>query len=244
MDSENYVLIDIETVPLKFEQEEILNYLIEKRFPRGRHPAFSKIFVIGLKEQSKETIIFRNENEKEILEEFWKKLEEINPDRIVTWNGFRFDVPFLEVRSRINGIKIPLEIEKNKWNMFDSNHIDCMWLLSGMNKDFKWIRLDIASTLLGIEHNRKVTGREIEKLYRENDWETIENHCKEDLRMLEEIYKKLKPTLSKPGEEKATEKQVDYVMNLARIKDISLDREEVKEWSKSEASKWIDKHKD
>lgn len=243
----SYFVVDLETTPIKFEDEEILEYLIEKKFPKGIHPVFSKIIVIGLKDSSQNVIkILRNEDEETLLKEFWEIIENVNPDRIITWNGYSFDIPFIEVRSRLNGIKISYEINTNKWNMLNSNHLDLMRLLAGGNDNFLNIRLDIACSILGIEHNRKITGREIEGLYKNQDWESIEKHCKEDVRMVEEIYKKLEPTIQKfeDQEEQATKKQVDYIMNIAENKNVPLDREEVEEWTKEEASKWIDEYKD
>lgn len=243
----SYLVVDLESVPIKFEDEEILDYLIEKRFPKGIHPIFSKPVVVGLKASSRPKIeILRVKNEKLVLKNFWNLLEDLNPDRILTWNGYQFDIPFIEVRSRLNGIKIPFKINKNKWNMLNSNHLDLMRLLAGETENFLNIRLDIACSILGIKHNRKITGREIEGLYRKGDWESIEAHCREDVRMVEEIYKKLEPTIQKfeDQEKQATKKQVDYIMNIAENKNVPLDREEVEEWTKEEASKWIDEYKD
>ncbi|MFB6088881.1 MAG: 3'-5' exonuclease [Candidatus Aenigmatarchaeota archaeon] len=243
MTSENYVILDIETLPEKFDDEETLEYLIEKKFPRGRHPVFSRTFVIGLK-TPEETVILRNGDEEKLLEDFWTKISELNPDRIVTWNGFGFDVPFLKVRSRIKGIKPSLDINENKWNMYSSNHLDCMLLLSGLDEKFNWIRLDIACNILGIDHNRVFNGREVENLYKEGNIKEIESHCEEDIQMLGKVYEKLRPTIpSRKESNMATEKQVDYIMNIANKKDITLEREEVGKWSKEDASEWIDKNK-
>ncbi|MFB6075837.1 MAG: 3'-5' exonuclease [Candidatus Aenigmatarchaeota archaeon] len=244
MTSKNYVILDIETLPIDFDNEEILDYLIEKKFPRGRHPAFSRTFVIGLK-SLEETIILRNEDEDRLLKDFWNKIEDMDPDKIITWNGFGFDVPFLKVRSRILGIKPTFVIEENKWKMFSSNHMDCMLLFSGLEEKFNWIRLDIASDILGIEHNRIFNGGEVENLYKKGNVQEIEDHCREDLRMLEEVYKKLRHTISEnEGSNLATEKQIKYIMSIANKKGIEVDKEKIEKYSKEEASEWIDENKE
>ncbi|MEM2925390.1 MAG: hypothetical protein QXJ68_06835, partial [Methanocellales archaeon] len=67
----------------------------------------------------------------------WNYLSKFNPDLIVSFNGYRFDIPFLYVRSLLNEVKPSLPINTNKYNMDRSNHFDCMLVLSH-NDVFPW----------------------------------------------------------------------------------------------------------
>ncbi|MCX7836754.1 MAG: ribonuclease H-like domain-containing protein [candidate division WOR-3 bacterium] len=241
-----YLVVDIETVPIKFEEQKIIKFQIDnKRVSWGLHPAFAKIIVIGSKSgppEDKEEI-FYGEEEGKILKDFWNYLKEKKPKQIVTFNGYKFDIPFIEARSYFNNIAIPFEINKNKWQMMGSNHFDCLWALLGMNEDFDLIPLVIVSYLFGIpvpEDYYLITGKDIEKEYLKGNWQGIINHCREDVYLTEQLYLKIYPLIYK---EKATERQKDCILKIAKEKGISLNEEEVENWSKKEASDWIDKYK-
>lgn len=244
----DYLVIDIETVPIKFEEPNIVRFQIDnKRVRWGLHPAFAKIIVIGTKSGPPENreIIFYGEEESKILRDFWDYLKENKPKRIITFNGYRFDIPFIEARSYFNNILITFEINKNRWQMKDSNHFDCLWTLLGMNEDFEPIPLIIASYLFEIpvpEDYHLIMGKDIEKEYLKGNWEGIINHCKQDIYLTEQLYLKISPLIIYKEKELATERQINYILRIANEKGIPLNEDNVKSWSKQEASKWIDNH--
>jgi len=187
--------VDIETTPLEFDNKEIINYLMDKSFSRFSHPFFGKIITIGIKKENEEPIFFYGNDEKEILTKFWQFLSENKIDKIVTWNGYGFDIPFINIRSVMNQIKKTKNVNLNKWRMSEvgSNHMDCMQFFSSTG-EFQFIALEIACRLMGIEVPKdRIRGEDIEKLFRKGEWDPIINKNKEDLSMLEKLYQKIQP---------------------------------------------------
>ena len=245
----DYMVVDIETVPIVFDNRKVVDYLIRRRFTPGLHPAFSKIVAIGTKTPDAPPIIFVDTDEKQLLDRFWAHLRDKEPRRIVTYNGYRFDIPFIMIRSYINGIQPQLDIDRNRWNMLneESNHFDCLWALAGMNDEFANISLEVACLIFGIEVPSDydiLTGKDVERAYKRNDIEGIKRHCEYDIMLTEQLYLKLKDIAypvrrSKP----ISQKQLDYIIELARQQGIELIPDDIKGWSSQQASKWIDQHK-
>lgn len=187
--------LDIETAPIDFTEPEINEYMKEKNIFSFSHPLFGKIIAIGIKKEDEEPAIFYGNDEKELLIKFWKFMSEEKINKIVTWNGYGFDIPFINIRSVINEIKKTKNINLNKWKMSDigSNHIDCMQFFSSIG-EFRFVALEIACRLMGVEVPKdRIRGDDIEKLFRNDEWEPIVNKNREDLVILENLYKKIQP---------------------------------------------------
>lgn len=189
----NYIFLDIETIPIKIEHEDIKQYLMDKRISKEQRvfdPNYSKIVTIGIKKIDEDVKILFGE-EKEILKEFWDFMKDNRDYILVTHNGYKFDVPFIILRSCINGVKIPVKINTNRWSMEKSNHFDIMLFFS-QYENFTNINLDILGKMHGIEVNEKrVAGREVERLFNENKIDDINEHCRQDIILLEKIFKKI-----------------------------------------------------
>lgn len=113
--------------------------------------------------------------------------------KIITHNGYKFDIPFIILRSCVNNIDLPKEIDinTNMWNMKKSNHFDTMVFFSHYG-NFINPNLDVLSKLSGIEvPKERIFGADIEKVYKSNDWEKITEHCKQDVEILEKLFEKL-----------------------------------------------------
>lgn len=189
-----YIFLDIETVPEKIEKKEVIEYLMDKQISkemRSLNPTYSKIVTICLKLMDEETKTLFGD-EKEILSKLWNFLEEENQKEkiiIVTHNGYQFDIPFLTIRSVINDITPSLNINTNKWAMEKSNHFDTMLFFSQYGA-FINSRLTILAQINGIEiPDDAITGAEVEKLYNEGNIQKINKHCKDDVELLEKIFK-------------------------------------------------------
>ena len=189
--SNKYTVIDIEVIPEKFDSVEVQEYLMDKNFPRKIHPLFSKILLIGIKHANEKMEIIYSADEKDVLRRFWARIAELKPDTIVTFNGYNFDIPFLNIRSSVKGIKPTMDINLVKWKYETSNHFDCMQVLSA-NQTFLNVALEISCRVFKIptpEH--RVPGEEVPKLYSKGEVETIKEHCRQDLEMTEQLYLKL-----------------------------------------------------
>ena len=189
----DYVTLDIETVALpEAIKPKVLDYLMGKDTAKviGLHPVFSKVIVVGIKEPDNEPNIFYGDDERKILSDTWAYFDEHRGVKVVTFNGYRFDIPFITIRSLINGIKPTMHIETNKWRMEGSNHFDLMFAFSHIDT-FLWVSLETLCRLYGIAVPKdKLSGREVIACYRRGDWDSIIKHNREDLVMTEELYKK------------------------------------------------------
>lgn len=191
-EEENIVFLDIETTPLPTSDDEVvLEYLMDKNINRKFHPLFSKIILVGLKPKNKSSKFFYGDDESKILSDLWEYLNKSQPDLIVSFNGYRFDVPFLYIRSLLNGVKPSFPINTNKNGMGRSNHFDCMLVLSH-NDVFPWVSLEIACRMFNIEIPQcEVKGSQIRECYKNGKWEGIIKKCEADLTMLEKLYNKI-----------------------------------------------------
>ena len=188
-----YIFLDIETVPEKITNEDIREYLMDKQISkemRSFNPNYSKIITIGAKLMMEAPIIFSG-NESEILAKFWDFIEKENmKDKItiVTHNGYQFDIPFLILRSVINDIGISATINTNKWSMENSNHFDTMLFFSQYGA-FPNTRLNILAKMHSIETpGEGIRGTDVERLYNEGKLDIINQHCKDDIELLEKIF--------------------------------------------------------
>ena len=185
-------MLDIEVIPEKFDQEQINEYLMDKNFPRKMHPLFSRILMIGLKFMNGKTELIYPKDEKELLTKFWNRINELKPELIVTFNGYNFDIPFIQIRSQINSVKPTMDINLNKWKSDSSNHYDCMQVLSA-NQTFLNVALEISCQVFGIKvPEQRISGESVPKLYNAGELDTIKEHCTQDIEMTEELYLRLR----------------------------------------------------
>jgi DNA polymerase elongation subunit (family B) len=186
-----WVVVNIVVAPEKPFTNDIMEYLMDKSFPRKIHPLFSKIIMIGLKKPGMNPILIYGQREKNILNRFWKYMEKVQPDRIVTFNGYNFDVPFIYIRSKLNRIPATADLNTVKWRMENSNHFDCMQMLSG-KENFLNVALEISCRLLGLTvPGERIRGEEIPNFHSAGNVEPIKVHCVQDLEMTEELFKRL-----------------------------------------------------
>jgi len=191
-----HVYFDIETAHIKILHDDIKEYLMDKKISKAKRsldPNYSKIIMIGVKKNDEETKVIFGDTEKDIITDFWKFLNNnFNAgDMTVTFNGYRFDVPFLNLRTCINKVKMPISINLNPWIMDKSNHFDVMRFFS-QNETFTNPSLFILAMLNGIEvAKERIESSEIERLYKNKNWEKIKDHCIQDIVLLEAVFNKL-----------------------------------------------------
>ena len=187
----SYVILDLESAPLEITDEDVWIYLSEKKTVRSLHPVFSKTIAIGTKPPDELPNVIYSDNEKELLEKFWSLMGNLQPEKIVTFNGYGFDVPFLLVRSRLNNVKPTININLNKWQNETSNHFDCMVFFSQYGV-FINVAQAIICKMLGINvPSDIISGTQIEECYKRKDWRPIIHRCEQDLIMTEKLYKKI-----------------------------------------------------
>lgn len=126
--------------------------------------------------------------EREVLK---KALEHLSTHHVfVTWNGGRFDVPFLYSRA----IKLRLSLE----GIIKSIHFDLAEFIRG---HLKLSRMDLyhVAKFLGIRKNISVEGIDVPSLYHEalrgnrRAASRIRNHCRDDLETTRRIFLRVLP---------------------------------------------------
>src|SRR3989344_2226718 len=68
---------------------------------------------VAQEDYEKDGAVFRAMTEKEMLEKFWDGARKYH--QFITFNGRAFDVPFMNVRSAIHGIRPPVNLMPNRY---------------------------------------------------------------------------------------------------------------------------------
>ena len=156
----------------------------------GLDPFNSKVVAIGLKDEKGNEIIFFAENydEKEILEKF-KEFLKRNKPILITFNGKKYDIPFLIIRAIKHNIDLSI-LQKIEV-------IDLYEKIKEIYPDAK-IKLSQIREFLGMHRLIDITGRSIPELYEdyvkgnEDAKEKIIMHLKDDVRITLELWKRMK----------------------------------------------------
>jgi hypothetical protein len=176
-----YIIIDTETCPIKLENYPALSEAEKKKL---MNPIDSKLIAVGLRFNSKNLII-QNENERIMLEEFWKELKEIRKEKetkIVGFNIKDFDLPFLVTRSFINNVKITPFILREV--------IDLREKVSAFRFGFTRGKLKEFGEALGIELH-EMDGSHVAEEYIKGNIEKIKEYLNKDLEITEKMLKRI-----------------------------------------------------
>ncbi|MDP6642180.1 MAG: 3'-5' exonuclease [Candidatus Nanoarchaeia archaeon] len=182
---DDYFIVDIETCPINLDG---YNDLEEEEKTKLINPIDSKIIALGIRYKN-ENKIFMNENEKEILSEFWNewnKIKKENPSNlIVGFNIVNFDIPFITSRSFIHNIKITPFILKLVIDLREKINAYRYGKTRGKLTDYgKFLGLDVLD----------IDGNKIAELCIEKSWDKIKEYLVKDLEITEELFKRAKET--------------------------------------------------
>lgn len=129
---------------------------------------------------------YKSMTEEEMIMYFWDCVKKV--DKIITFNGKNFDVPFIMLRSAVLKIKPGRNLIKSKYDSL--NHIDLLeqFTFYGITKKFN---LDFYCHAFGIESpkSKGITGMEVKELYKAGRIKDIAVYCGEDVRATFELYK-------------------------------------------------------
>jgi 3'-5' exonuclease len=132
------------------------------------------------------TVKYKRLNEEQMLKYFWKYASKA--EKIISFNGRNFDLPFLMWRSAINKIKPSKNFMKNRYD--SSHHVDLLEQFSfyGSTKKFN---LDFYCHALGIisPKSRGVTGMDVKELYLAGKIKEIAVYCGGDVKATYELFK-------------------------------------------------------
>ena len=130
--------------------------------------------------------------EKEMLEQFWKLCESYQ--EFVSFNGMGFDVPFLMVRSAINGIRPSKNLMSNRYlgsQKFDSKHVDLLDQLSFYGAVRRRGNLHLWCRAFGIKSPKEdgITGDDVGKLFSEKKYLEIARYNVGDIKSTRELFR-------------------------------------------------------
>lgn len=136
-------------------------------------------------QNEEEKIKYKAASETEMLKLFWDYVEKA--DKIVSFNGRQFDIPFLMIRSAINKIKPSRNFLRSR---FDHNlHIDLLeeFTFHGLIKKFN---LDFYCKAFGIESPKShgVTGMDVKELYDAGRTDELAVYCGNDIRATFKLF--------------------------------------------------------
>ena len=189
----------------ELKREEAIRFL-------SLYPFTAKVIAIGMldTESGKEFVLFdggdemdwnaeesglkyKSLSEYEMLRLFWDYAKRSN--RMISFNGRQFDIPFLMIRSAIHRIKPTRNLLRSRFN--NSAHIDLLeeFTFHGLIKKFN---LDFYCKSFGIESPKShgVSGMDVKQLYDAGRFKEIAIYCGDDVKAQFELYKIWKEFLS------------------------------------------------
>jgi DNA polymerase elongation subunit (family B) len=138
---------------------------------------------------------FVESDEREMLEEFWVKLQKFA--RVVTFNGRRFDGPFLSIRSAVHGLKPSRNLAGYRYSV--DEHLDLLEALTffGATSWDQTPTLHAACTAFGIPSPKteEIHGYTVDDFYRQGRVREIADYCRRDVEATATLFRRLEPTL-------------------------------------------------
>lgn len=192
----DYVVLDIETSAIADAEQylepveppanykdpaKIAEYLAAaqaKALERcGLDPALCTVAALGWQMVGEPTPQVRvcqtTTDERDTLEYFWR---DVGDAVLVTFNGLRFDLPVLMMRSMLLGVKYPaLSLDK-----YRSPHIDLFNRLT-FNGAISGHSLKFYLSRFGIPSDDLVTGKDVPALIKAGQWDAVRAHCEADV---------------------------------------------------------------
>jgi len=152
----------------------------------GLDPLESRLIAIGYDCNGSPEVII-GENERKIIENFLEVINNCDGIVLIGYNIIGFDLPFLIARGLRHGIH---EIQRLRTTYI----IDLMDIVSRYltTSKRKWVKQKEICSFLGMDTRDVIDGSEIPRLFERKDFETIKQHCLNDLRLTKELFFRLK----------------------------------------------------
>ncbi|EKD46856.1 MAG: hypothetical protein ACD_67C00039G0002 [uncultured bacterium] len=136
-------------------------------------------------------IKFRPLSEKDMLTQFWNLAQKY--DEFISFNGRTFDVPFLFVRSAINGIRPTKNLMANRYlssQPKNAKHIDLLDQFTFYGSVRRKGNLHLWSKAFGIKSPKEdgVTGDQVGQLFKEKRFLDIAKYNVGDLKATKELF--------------------------------------------------------
>jgi hypothetical protein len=135
---------------------------------------------------------FIGDTEPVFLCDFWKAIARFH--RFVTFNGRRFDGPFLMLRSAVLGIPTTKNLAGYRYAV--RPHLDLLDVISFFGASRKW-NLDFTCKAFGVESPKEhgMDGYSVGPYYRAGRLKEIAQYCRRDVEATARLYRKVEKTL-------------------------------------------------
>ena len=125
---------------------------------------------------------FCGEFEAKVIADFCSYVSEVKADKLVAYNGWSFDIPFLRVRALANKVKLP-SLFWSEFSLIDPYHI--------LTRSKKGKQVQFAS-LVGVADEVLIgTGKECIDWFKQDKFDLIVAHCESDIIALDTIYQRM-----------------------------------------------------
>ncbi|MBE2279894.1 MAG: ribonuclease H-like domain-containing protein [Ignavibacteriaceae bacterium] len=131
------------------------------------------------------SMTYKGMPESEMLSNFWRVVKEYN--RIISFNGRGFDVPFLMLRSALLKIKPTKNLMGNRFDVV--NHLDLLEQLTFYGS-FRKFNLDFYCHSFGITSpkSKGVSGIDVKVLYESGKIREIAEYCGDDIKATLDLF--------------------------------------------------------
>jgi hypothetical protein len=127
------------------------------------------------------------DDERDLLRRLWAAIAAVRPRRLVTYNGLRFDAPYLLMRSAILGVptcRLPLARYR------PDDHCDVMQLLANWEAA-ESLPLAAAARLFGVAKDARLNGAAVAAAWKAGRIEDIAAYCAQDVQATYAIFQRL-----------------------------------------------------
>ncbi|MGE3063390.1 MAG: ribonuclease H-like domain-containing protein [bacterium] len=130
--------------------------------------------------------------EKEIIKAFYDRIK--NASKFITFNGLKFDCPFIALRASLLGIKPTRSINTNRFRR--DEHIDLFDVLTFFGA-IKGVNLEMYCKTYGVVNPKEdgLSGKDVQKFFNEKKYREIAEYCSRDVFSTYKLYKKIKDYL-------------------------------------------------
>lgn len=173
--------------------EYIAKAEVKQRDEAGLYPYTARVIAVGWCESGDEVehvlTCDTEAREASVLRELWSRVLDSTTGHVmplVTFNGRRFDLPLLMVRSTLLGVEHPtLNLDR-----YRSPHPDMLELLT-YNGVLDYRSLTFFAKRFGLDTSDAFSGKEVAGLYEDQNWDAIKAHCVSDVRLTRQLAERL-----------------------------------------------------
>lgn len=139
------------------------------------------------KDFEKNGIMFRAMDERTMLENFWKGMNNYN--QVITYNGRAFDIPFINIRSAVHKIRPSMNLMPYRYAN-DTTHLDLYDQLTYYGATRRKGTLHMFCRAFGVNSPKAngIDGDDVAQLFREKKYKDIAQYNMDDIRATKELY--------------------------------------------------------